>query len=178
MAEMPAARPAQRRLARHGARAAMLMSAFSIVAAPALSSLRSTPTLVSWDRAADASCNSANVAIDDLAQPSSLAIEVADLTKMVPIGIRETAAIAAIPSPASHARTIATFLTLSKAGTPLTRDLITALRDAEASKVTALEKRAATLNDQYNALAVRLGARTCAVNPQPGTLHVSTLPSA
>jgi hypothetical protein len=175
---MPIVRPSRHKLVRHAGRAAVVSCAFFVCAAPALSSLSATPTLVSWDRAADASCNNANVAIEELADPSSLAIEVNDLTEIVTIGSRETTALAAIPSPPSDARTIASFLSLSRAGGPLGRDLITAYRDSDAAKVTALVKRSTTLNDEYNALAVRLGARTCAINPQPGTLHGSSLPTA
>jgi len=173
---MPIARPSGRTLARHAARIAVLGFALCSCATGALSSPRRAPTLATWDRAADVSCTTANVAIDELVNPSSAAVEVTDLAAMITIGTRENAALAAIPPPPRQARTIATLLTLSRAGKPLEEKLISALRHARA--ITAIEQRAATLDNEYNALAIRLGARSCAINPQPGTLHISALPTA
>lgn len=175
---MPDARSRCRTLAHGAARAALLGFAVGSCATVALASPRRVPTLAAWDRAADASCSTANTAIDELAHVSSVEVEASDLAVMITIGARENTALAAITPPPQQASTIKALLDMSRAGTSLERQLLAALRSAHESTVTSIVNRSATLNNEYNALAVRLGARTCAINPQPGTLHASSLPTA
>jgi len=126
-------------------------------------------TLAAWDEAANAACNGGNVAIDRLVRPSSLGTELIVLRATVKIGMRLNATIAAIPRPPSRAHAIDELLGLSRAGVPLIEQAITAYERRDAALLRRVEKRAATIGAAFNAAAVRLGARTCAVNPEPGS---------
>ncbi len=125
------------------------------------------PTNASWVTSANAVCNSENRQIEHLPRPSSLATEIADLSATAQIGTQGTADLSAIPRPTSERLSIAALVKDARAGIPLIHEAITAFQKGDAALLLRVQKAAQTLNDESNALATTLGARICAVNPQP-----------
>jgi hypothetical protein len=76
--------------------------------------------------------------------------------------------LSALPSPASEAILIASLVAKGNAQNKLAiTQAIPAVERGNSAAANRLLIQVGKLGDQYNAIAVKLGAKTCAVNPTP-----------
>jgi hypothetical protein len=141
--------------------------AFIAALAAAGSATAATPTKASWATAADATCRTVNAQIRRLPKITSNQVFVADLRATVRIGAAMNAKLAAIPRPASERKAIGSLLAITVAQQRLFDEMIPAVQRGDQATMSRLAAKGDKLNTQYNRLALTLGARVCAENPQP-----------
>jgi hypothetical protein len=141
----------------------LLVAALAATAAASAAS----PTAAGWAKSANAVCATVNAKVVALPKVTSTTL-LSDLQAIAGYSKTGVAQLAAIPRPAAEAKLIASLIAIQNSQNQLAAQAISAIRRADSTTANRLLKQVGTLGDQYNAIAVKLGARTCALNPTPG----------
>jgi len=139
-----------------------------IAATSAAATTTPTPTKASWATAANASCHVANAEVRRLPRITTAQVLLADVRATGRISVKLTAKLAAIPRPSSERVMIASLLTNYRTATRLILEqLVPALERGDQALASRLVDKLDELDPQANRLALALGARVCAQNPEP-----------
>lgn len=147
----------------------ILIGMIATLAATASASA-ATPTKKSWATAANEACRIANAEIRRLPRitsHTSLGLLIADLRASERGFASREAKLAAIPRPSSERTAIASLLRTGQTALRLGEQLIPAAERGDQAAFSRLQTMLDKLNTQYNRLAIALGARVCAENPEP-----------
>jgi hypothetical protein len=127
-----------------------------------------TPTKASWATAANASCRVLNAEVRKLPKVTTAKVLLADVRATGRISVQLTAKLAAIPRPSSERVMITSLLTSYRTATRLiVEQLVPALERGDQALASRLVDKLDKLDPQGNRLALALGARVCAQNPEP-----------
>lgn len=146
----------------------ILLGLLASVIAATSAAATTTPTKASWATAANASCRVANAEVRKLPKITTAQVLLADLRATGRISVQLTAKLAAIPRPSSERVMIASLLTNYRTATRLiVEQLVPALERGDQALASRLVDKLDKLDPQGNRLALALGARVCAQNPEP-----------
>jgi hypothetical protein len=137
----------------------------ALVAAAAATA--ATPTKQSWATAANAACRTANAKVRRLPTITSSQVWVTDSQAILRMASWLDAKLAAIPRPTNERKAIASLLATSQTQDRLLREAIPAMEHGDQVALSPLVTELQKLGNQYNRIALALGARVCAENPAP-----------
>jgi hypothetical protein len=146
----------------------ILIGLLASVIAATSATATTTPTKANWATAANASCRVANAQVRKLPRITTAKLLLADIRATGRISVQLTAKLAAIPRPSSERVMIASLLTNYRTATRLiVEQLVPALERGDQALASRLVDKLDKLDPQGNRLALALGARVCAQNPEP-----------
>src|SRR5262249_620384 len=121
----------------------------------------------SWAAAANKLCAQANTFVRSLPKPTTRARLVADIRAIDRYAERWLPRFAAIPQPLSERAAIQDLIATFRKESRVDNQLLPAFLRGDQATAQALSAQADRLDSHFNAAARRLGAHTCALNPEP-----------